>query len=255
MKHKLFVRLSKLKLGAIAFLWILTGQCQPQYVGVTLQVETITRPHTTFPGGARLRRRTNEVHCVFGANLWMIDGDLAANARETWCCTGTNIVSRSVITKDLSGHGVATPRAGEIITGVIGPWPAKPLPGIAYSTWLAFCSGSFLAAEGRRILPPSAPPNPDKYEDKTRLFPVPPGLPERIELYGPNKGIPVCVYQAGQSTNFAGWTVPLQFELSEFQIIGGDAIAPTQRTIGTVTSIGLAEAPIVPPNLGQKPPP
>src|SRR6266542_7155460 len=42
-----------------------------------------------------------DARCIFGTNVWMIEGEFTRNSKDTWWCTGTNIIWHSFITKEL----------------------------------------------------------------------------------------------------------------------------------------------------------
>lgn len=235
-----------------------------QYVEVSARIEGISWPFNS--SGRRVEhRRTCTVKCAFGTNLWRIEDDGPLNARETWWCTGTNIIQRTVITKE-TRESAENPRGavkfslvsgpplhiGETSVTIHGASEAQPLYGIADLTWLAFCSGSFLKAENRRLLPPyPAQGLSEATSDKTEIFGDALGLPKRVEIYSPEKVL-ICVYEVQQSTNFSGWNVPLQFEFTQFQIRGRKAPERWFHALGTVLSVQHGTKPQVPSNMIQK---
>ena len=237
---------------------LLTTESSPaQFVEVSVQIEETFWPLSSS-GQQTERRRKDTARCVFGTNLWLIEGEFTLNARQTWWCTGTNIIKHTVITKELPERpevgNVPTlagrvPRLGVRFTTVYGPSDERPLGGIAHVTWLAFCSGSFLKSEGRRILPPfPVETRENEYSDKAQLFDDARGLPKRIEIYGHDKKL-VCTYEVQQSTNFAGWTVPVRFEVTRYSPSGGGPVKPDWQGSARVTSIQKATQPLVPPEV------
>jgi hypothetical protein len=119
---------------------------------------------------------------------------------------------------------------------------------------MAFCSGSFLKSEGRRIqLPFLTQIKETDCSDKTQLFNDELSLPERVEIYRHDKDL-VFAYAVGQSTNFAGWTIPVRFDFAQYDYSGQK---PAWRGAATVTSIREATQPLVPPEvmeqMGRKP--
>src|SRR5215471_3960546 len=115
-------------------------------------------------------------HCVIGSDSWMIETHFPTFNVTRWF-TGTNIIAYTLITKETpdslikgaSEHAIAatTPPAGQTYTTVQDSADGNPgrpvrvadLMGFdlqATTSWLAFCSGSALKRDGRRIFPPSA---------------------------------------------------------------------------------------------------
>src|SRR6187200_2922356 len=74
-----------------------------QFVQVAVQCEVTSWNSTSFSHTSR---------CVFGKNIWMVQGDFLSNADETWWCTGTNVISHMVITK--KGSEIKGPIAGTV---------------------------------------------------------------------------------------------------------------------------------------------
>jgi hypothetical protein len=205
-----------------------------QFVGLTADVEV----GVWNPKG--VRTRTTTIHCVVGTNAWQMDGDFAANARESYLFTGTNLIENIVITKDppdeLKGRinqpgmpfGTAPPlgrRSTRLIESVDGN-PGQTvrqgdhLTMVARIAWLAFCSGPCLKREGRAIFPPddlwkemvSTP----SFKDMTTVFDDALGLPKTIDLFAP-KNQQVMQYRVVSSTNVLGSEFPLEFYLAQYQ--------------------------------------
>ena len=225
----------------LTFLLLTSDVMASQYVDATFQVEA------TSWGNWGEHRKTCTGHCIFGTNEWLIEGEFSQNAKEIWWCTGTNILTRTLITKDMPetpatvGPATTALHACEQFSGVFGPEGIQPLIGIANVSWLAFCSGSFLKADGRKIMPPfPAGRGSDAYSDKTQVFPDDLGLPKRVEIYEQSKSL-TCLYQVLQSTNFSGWMVPVRFELTQQR----DS-KPWWRVSVTVTALRESTEPRIP---------
>jgi hypothetical protein len=251
MKYALLKKAQKLSATLLPCLLLATEDTSAQCVEVSFQVEATSWPLTS--GQGRERQKTYTGRCIFGTNGWLIEGEFSLNSKETWWCTGTNIFKNTVITKELPkreetfGLYAVTPHVGERFSKMYGPSDSQPLDGIAYFSWLAFCSGSFLKSDGHRILPPfPSRENSGAYSDKTQLFHDALGLPERVELYCHDKDL-VFVYRVLQSTNFSGWIVPVRFELTQNQSSDGETLKPRWRGSATVTCIRKSAEPLVPP--------
>ncbi len=219
----LFIKKAQMVGGAfLLFLLLPKDLIAGQYLDATFQIEGSFWP--LHSGEKTEHRKTYTGHCVFGTNEWLIEGEFTTNAKEIWWCTGTNIITRTLITKDVpeppatvGGPVIMIRHAGEQFSGGFGPGGTEPLTGLVNVCWLAFCSGSFLKAEGHSIMPPfPTARSPNAYSDKTQVFPDELGLPKRVEVYELDKD-PACLYQVLQSTNFSGWMVPTRFELTQYR--------------------------------------
>jgi len=231
----------------------LAQSASAEFVEVTLQIEEADSRSS----------RTYNTLCVFGTNTWMIEGEFAVNAKTTWWCTDTNIIQHEVITKKvlpmdsviLSGSPIFSgpfpaigqyPEVGEQFVRIHHSYDKRPLPGVEYVHWLAFCSGSFLKAKGRELMPfypglGSCGP----YTDKAQSFRDAPELPQQVEIYR-NDGRLVCSYEVQQSTNFSGWTIPVRFTATQHILLGGNQPDRVFVLSAKVTSIREAAAPAPP---------
>jgi len=202
----------------------------------------------------------------------MIEGEFTRNSKETWWCTGTNLIQHTVITREQTLPRFPTlatqafpfpvsekrrnwgdvPHVGERFTRAYDSAAKRPLFGIAHISWLAFCSGSFLKSEGRRIqLPFLTQINEGECSDKTQLFEDELALPERVEVYRHDNDL-VFAYAVAQSTNFAGWTIPVRFDYGQYDYSGQGTLKPFWRGAATVTSIRKATQPLVPPEVMEQ---
>jgi hypothetical protein len=225
-------------------LWLEAEHSSAQFVEVACHLETTWLESSS--GKPTQHRSTNDVQCIFGTNLWLIAGDFSANAKYTWYCTDSNLVQHVLITKEFPGSRL---HVGQQFKNVYNPADKRPLSRLEELTWLAFCSGSFLKAEGRRILPPfTLEAKKDEYSDKTQVFADALGLPERVEFYWHDHDL-VSTYQVQQSTNFVGWMVPVRFEYDQNHYPASDPPAPYVRVSGVVSGIRQAPPPLVTPKV------
>ena len=141
------------------------------------------------------------------------------------------------------------PHVGERFTRAYDSAAKRPLFGIAHISWLAFCSGSFLKSEGRRIqLPFPTQIKEADCSDRTQVFNDELGLPERVEVYREDKDL-VFLYAVGQSTNFASWNIPVRFDVMQYAY--SDQM-PVWRGAATLISISKATEPVVPPEVMEQ---
>lgn len=235
----------------LPYLLLPTESAFAQYVEVSLGIDqTFWRLDPS--GQLSEKRRTNSAQCVFGPNFWFIEGEFTLNGKQTWWCTASNIVTQTVITKQVPeferrAMTLGIPHVGEKFVRVYGPSDSFHLSGIGHVTWLAFCSGSFLMAEGRRVLPPFLTGTDDEgLTDSTQTFPDAFSLPKNMKIYRDKTNL-VCVYEVQQSTNFAGGSVPAQFELTQYRDSGKGTMERWWRVMGTVTSMRETSRPPLPP--------
>jgi hypothetical protein len=234
--------------------WLLRAEEQgvPQFVEVTCKLEESHRPLNALDPETEVKK-VYESRCIFGTNLWMIEGEFSSNAKQTWWCTGTNIIEETVMTKDSPERkpgAVGIPfiphHVGDRFTTIHGHSESRPLEGMAQLNWLAFCSGAFLKAEGRRLQAPfRTAMRQDSFFDRTQVFKDTLSLPELIEIRRYDKNV-VCYYEVKQSTNYAGWTIPTQFDFRQYRFHDEDATDLDLRVLGTVTSIRKTTEPVVP---------
>ena len=166
--------------------------------------------------------------CVVGTNSWLIEGDFLANGRVTWWFTGTNLIRRDVITKEMPGSGLKVGNQQAVVVESADGNPGRPAGqgdlltmADARICWLAFCSGSCLKREGRQIFPPSdlwkeLIRAPSGFSDRTTVFEDSLGLPKSVTL-STTKGQPVLQYRVTASTNVLGCEFPLEFHLVQYR--------------------------------------
>jgi hypothetical protein len=228
---------------ALVVAWLLS-YCQliraDRYVEVTGKLELI-RSLNDRSGVALEKRRTIPLKCVFGTNKWRIEEEYIINAKRFWFFDGTNVYERAEITKpatitdgieisfapfDVARSNVCisiTPSQGGHPLGDIGP----NIP------WLAFCSGKYLKTPNRLVPLPTIDIRTDglafHFTDTVHTFQDELGLPKSIELFlreskYQNRSEPVKPplarfrYEAIETTNVAGWTVPTKITFTTFDL-------------------------------------
>jgi len=175
------------------------------------------------------------MHCLFSTNTWMMEGDFYRNAKAIRWFDGSNILEYGVITQSpaeaemkrisqISRLIMLSPSKGSFLKRVHETTDGNPGRPIRVSDlmelrgricWLAFCSGSVLKQEGRRLYPPSDLWKelfnaPNGFTDKTAAFDDSLGLPRRVELFTPKNQL-AFKYQVHQTTNMMGWNIPTEF--------------------------------------------
>lgn len=203
----------------------------------------------------------------------MMTGDFYSNTKATYWFTGTNIIEQTVITRPLSDEAKRRLQHSEFLTLPFLPVderitrvhetsdgnPGRPvrvsdaLHTLGNISWLAFCSGSFLKHDGRKIYPPSSiwkEVGPWPFTDKTEVFADSLGLPRSVRLFKTNNQT-VFQYQVHESTNFLGWNFPLEFYLVQYvpgrtvlEHANGYEVRLTAR--GKLTSIKEGTKPEIP---------
>jgi hypothetical protein len=233
--------------GAAVGLFIAFQVCAAQYVHLTAEIETVSRE----PGAGAIRH-TWEVRCVVGTNCWQMDGEFLKGAKSAWWFTGTNLIEHVVLTNDIPG----APEGTELIhtyDSADGN-PGGPahfmdllhLPSARIS-WLAFCSGSCLKRDGRRLFPPASiwkerVAAPAGFSDRTVVFEDSLGLPQSVDLRLTNHTF--VEYRVGRSTNISGWEFPLEFLMVQTRSATG--ADPEFTANGKVTAIGVGAKPEIP---------
>jgi hypothetical protein len=229
-----------------------------QYVEIKAEVSIVGWHFKDAIG--RLIETSNSFHtqCIVWTNTWWIEHDHSRNAKTTFWFIGTNILKRTIITKDLSKEKAENELPSPML-GTIPPVGTRymtrynSLDGIPVDDlgdnlpWLAFCSGIYLKLQGREVPMPGANIRREAfdYRDKTTVFKDNFGLPKSIEfLTAANqlKG----QYQVQRSTNFMGWNFPLEFTLIRYRQDDGGKWVKHMAATGKVTSIREANKPEVP---------
>ncbi len=226
-------------------------------------------------------RRTNEwtikMTCVVGIDEWEIHGPFDVNGNRHWYFDGTNVCLGLRMTRPLSDvvpelatntslQGFFAQRPSPTNQTVhIYHAPEGYLPGrfAANVAWLAFCSGTYLKREDRRVPLPlidlRSSVGSFAYRDETSLFDDGLSLPRSVVLYRdrePTETNNVHPNAAGEElnrakfryrvleiTNVASWTFPLEFEFA------ADSATEHLNTMlmgggrGRILSIGISPRP------------
>src|SRR6266487_4329625 len=197
-----------------------------QFVDLTVQIEINDWDYWFLEDKRGLAHTTSDersiftkaatVHCVIGADRWLMEGDFSRNSTARRWFTGTNIIEESVITQGLPEAEIK--RLSQISKFAMASPPVRvsdlmDLRGRI--CWLALCSGSALKREGRQLFPPSdlwkeLLSAPAGFTDKTTVFDDGLGLPRSIELFTLEQRR-IFQYQVRQTTNIVGMEIPLEF--------------------------------------------
>ena len=227
---------------------LLGFQVQAQFIEITAEIESLGYRLDEPNAIPRTKRKTLQTTCVVGTNQWYIESDYGEPAK--WRFDGTNVTSNP---SDLAAH---INSADGVNKAMDERWLLRqghPVGDYGVNMpWTAFCSGTFLKAEGR-IIP--LPANilrhcPDRfaYTDITTTFDDVFGLPRTIDLFTSSArfleshtqwdkdstfgsrytewnektakkildGVLVFHYAVAESTNLLGRNFPTKFEF--FQI-------------------------------------
>jgi hypothetical protein len=262
----------------LCLLLTLPGEAE-QFVELTAEIEvndwdywffsdSIDRNHGTeytpsiFPKSVTVR-------CIVGINTWLMEGDFSMNAKVTWWFTGTNLIGHSVITKQLADPPripnflvMIRPPVGEQSTHVYESSDGNPGRPVRISDlmllrericWRAFCSGSALRQEGRKIYPPSdlwkeTRLTSSEWSDETTCFEDGLHLPKRLTLLAHNSQ-PIFQYQVRQSTNVLGWNFPTEFYMVQYVAHDTSQWNLHLTAKGKLTAIGVGTTPQIPAGL------
>jgi hypothetical protein len=224
------------------------------------------------PGEARsIFKKGATVHCVIGTNTWLMEGDFYRNSKARRWFTGTNIIDHSVITQELpetetqmlsqsSKFAFTNPLVGHQSTRTYQTADGNPGRPVRVSDfmelrgricWLAFCSGSALKRDGRKLFPPSdlwkeLLSASSGFTDKTTVFEDGLGLPRSVELFT-RKDQLIFQYQVRQSTNVLGWNFPLELYGVQYRPVQTNGWAVQLTVKGKVTAIGVGTEPKILP--------
>jgi len=233
-------------------------------------VEITAELDSFYPSGTTTNHFSVTVICVVSTNHWFIRGNFLRNADVYFWFTGTNVVEHKIITDSMYLQGAKDfvsekfrgqkPRQAKVVSSYpdagqtstrVHPFSQGQIAGrgIENAVWLAFCSGTYLKHDGRRIpMPLGLPSEMFEYSDKTVVFKDDLGLPKSVELYSTNAQL-VCEYKVLQATNFLGRTFPLKFRVAQFwnRPGSGGATIPTRSDLySRVTAIKLGTQPEFP---------
>lgn len=235
-----------------------------------LQWSPARPPNDLYPGGvpAILEKRTFTTHCVVGTNMWLMENAFD-EATTWWWFTGTNLIHRSKRTKLPTKHPEMFARNHPESIHMLGQTQTRTLRiadgslygrrddgSIHYSPmdelpWLAFCSGSFLKREGRRIPLPIyfniMPAERAEFVDQTAVFPDALGLPISVDLTSTNRSMQARYRIAspphdftGGTTNVLGWSFALEFHFV-ITAPGPNLPSVTHTAVGKITHIREAD--------------
>ncbi len=232
-----------------------------QYLKISVEVET----HEYRLGDTnKISGRADFLaDCIVGARQWRIDNNYSRNADVCWFFDGTNVLNTSHVTKALPPELSSALRdrfrltpsplertSSNSMFRVYNLTPGMPLGDVgANIPWLAYCWGSRLGSTHRRIpLPfpefgrhdtPATNNAVVTYDDNL-------GLPSAIEIVSEVDRSPLLRYVVTVATNIAGWNLPLEFHLLQFQRTPTGGTVAAYGAIGKVVSIGASEPPSSP---------
>jgi hypothetical protein len=273
------------------FLAILPRWAAGQFVEVSATIELTSYRSGETNEEVKAKSRLISSVCVAGTNSWRIQDDWVKGGLNKWFFDGTNVYESLQVVSPPSeemqrmlkktGMPVPVPFESAQSNLTINIWPSSDGHPLASATvnmaWLAFCSGPYLARQGR-VIPLACEDlrhTPDRYAytDQTTVFPEAFGLPRSVDLFMSRERFLTSVedfykgwgvrylkwmrlavtnitegslkfhYAVTDTTNFLGRTFPLRFE---FYQEGRDFLqneAWFRRGVGTLKSIREVEAP------------
>jgi hypothetical protein len=255
-----------------------------QFVDLTVQMEINDwdywlfedrrSPAGTTGGRGSIFTKAATVHCVIGANTWLMEGNFYRNSTARRWFTGTNIIEQSVITQELpegemkrlaqvSKLAMSSPPVGQKTRRIYDTGDGNPGRPVRVSDlmdlrgricWLALCSGSVLQRQGRQLFPPSdlwkeLLSAPGGFSDKTTVFDDGLGLPRSIELFAPEQRC-IFQYQVRQTTNIVGWEIPLEFYGVQYRPARTNGWELQMTFKGKVSAIGVCSE-LKPPEMKE----
>ena len=154
-----------------------------QYVEISAEIETFGYRLGDTNSIAKAKPQKVSVVCITGLNEWYIENTLQQH--EKWLFDGTNVWQKTWLK---AATGTLASGDAETFKRVWKSQGGNPLGDFSVNLpWLAFCSGTFLKGEGRRIPLPaavlSACPDRFAYSDFTTTFDDQFGLPRSVDLF------------------------------------------------------------------------
>ena len=193
----------------------------------------------------RVSSHNHPARVVFGTNTWLIEEpEHKSTAGNLWVFANSKVVhyNTAVWTNAQAGRTLDRVHTETSQDGN----PGRPvrtsdlLSYTAFVNWYAFCSAPTLNQRQRELFPPSdlwkRYVNARGFVDQVVRFEDSLALPRSIDLYTTN-GQPVFQYRIAASTNFAGWTIPLEFHLVQYDQVGTNAWQVRFTGKGKVKSI------------------
>ena len=263
--------------GAMAAIFLTVPLIRAEeFVHISCEIETLSH-HSKNPNGEPIEKtRTFPVKCIIQRNEWRIEVDFLSNAKEIFYFDGTNVYKRTQITKDLPESNEPGPFGSPAPTGdtniwiTISPGPC-PLEHMGINVpWFAYCSGSYLKQPGRVIPLPISLGRHSRdcfgYVDITETFDDDLGLPKNSRLFTSREqlkaslsdrrvrlgkaqreptdvlvrakdGLLKCEYSVEAATNFLGWSFPLKFVLTQYQLNEKGETELEYRAVGKTLAI------------------
>lgn len=235
-----------LKWAVLFFLLLSIQRGAAQFVELMAEIQIDDWDYTFFQAEHRRQppetqksifNKAYSVRCVVGTNTWMIEGEFITNGKKTYWFTGSNIVAHTVITKQLPDPPklanfpvMNSPQVGAKFTDTYESADGNPGRPVRVSdlmmlreniVWLAFCSGSALKQDGRKINPPSSSWKEIgrvATSDKTKVFEDALGLPMSVKLLTKEQDM-AFQYEVHQTTNVSGWSFPLEFYCVQYESV------------------------------------
>lgn len=222
-----------------------------QFVEVTTELEIAGYFRKGMERTLRVSSHNHSARVVFGTNTWLIEEpEPESTSGNLWVFAHSKIVNYSTAVWTNAQAGRALDRVHTEISQDGNPGRSVRTSDIlsytAFINWYAFCSAPALNQRQRALFLPSdlwkRYVNARGFVDEVVRFDDSLGLPRSIDLYTTNQQ-PVFQYRIAASTNFAGWTIPLEFHVVQYDQVGTNAWQVQFTGKGRVTNIRMTSEP------------
>jgi len=170
-----------------------------RYAEITCEIEVSPPRAGQTKTNTNAQPRPFRAICIVGTNEWRIETDYLLNGKLVYFFDGTNVITSTQITMDISNPYQAS-SANQLVSvpfseikdiqaiDIVPSPDGHPLGDLSVNIpWLAFCSGNFLSSAGRGMPLPTAvirhEPYSFAYDHRTQTFEDQLGLPRTMELF------------------------------------------------------------------------
>lgn len=226
-----------------------------QFVEVTTELEVSGYFRKGMERTLRVSAHTHSATVIFGTNTWLIDEPRPGfNERNFWLFADAAITHYSAEIKTNTQAPKTFPPIRDATDSSQDGNPGRPvgaadsLSYTAFVNWYAFCSAHTLNRRERALFPPSdlwkRYVSSRRFDEDVVRFEDSLGLPRSLDLFTTNRQ-PVFQYRIAAYTNFAGWNIPLEFHVVQYDSVGTNAWQVQFTAKGKVKSIRETTRPMV----------